>query len=163
MWSCDTWHKLKWKMNASSVFLNSVNLHYLHNCRRWSSTLICHAWSLTILYAICSANVFYCLLLDATHRGMEQIMLTGWRIAFVFYSSAGSEKKNSHKGSSSYCRWLTTYSHAKKKWHFKHNAESWRRDEGRTGLVTGRLSVENAAPIQARKELVTTAAGRREL
>lgn len=115
MSSCDTWHKLKWKMNASSVFLNSVNLHYLHNCRRWSSTLICHAWSLTILYAICSANVFYCLLLDATHRGMEQIMLTGWRIAFVFYSSAGSEKKNSHKGSSSYCRWLTTYSHAKKK------------------------------------------------
>lgn len=31
------------------------------------------------------------------------------------------------------------------------------------GLVTGRLLVENAAPIQARKGIVTTVAGRKEL
>lgn len=48
MSSCDTWHKLKWKIHASSASFsptNSVNLHYLPYCRRWNSTLICHSWS----------------------------------------------------------------------------------------------------------------------
>lgn len=95
------------------------------------------------------------------HHTMEQITLTTKRMGLVFYCGAGIKKKKKALTKTPAAAVSDLFSC--KKWHFKHNAASWRQSKGCMRLVTGWLLVENPAPIQAGKGIVTTVVGRKEL